>query len=68
MCVCVCVCVCVLIVHIPIQSLLSRVVVWIVEGTLQGRKPLFCRIYLFKEGCSVPHGNRHWPLIAEHPT
>jgi len=34
------------------------------EETLQVRKPLCSRIYLFKEGCSVPHGNRHWLLIA----
>jgi len=42
-------------------------VVWIMEETLKGRK-LCCRLYLFKEGGSVPHGNRYWLLIAERPT
>jgi hypothetical protein len=79
-CVCVCVCVCgwvwmggwvggwLYIAHIHIESFLSRVVVWIMERKLKSRKPLRCRIYLFKEGCSVPHGNKHWFLIAERPT
>jgi hypothetical protein len=47
------------IVHIHIEYFLSRVVAWIMEGKLKVRKPLRNRIYLFKEGCFVFHGNRH---------